>query len=119
MTMQAEELEAAANLLKAEVAGIGKQLGHRAEVGDQYVEAWHNALSEMIYLPSQKRHGRIASATNSDKVESLQVCAGAPCGFWKFQSFIGLLYFIGLSFGGTWPGEWATVLHGCIVEKRK
>lgn len=40
---------------------------------DQAVEAWQNALSEMIYLPAQKRYGRIASATNSDKVESLQV----------------------------------------------
>lgn len=66
-------MSAAASLLGAEVSRISKQVGHRADVDEQYVEAWHNALSEMIYLPSQKRYGRIASATNSDKIESLQV----------------------------------------------
>lgn len=70
---QAEELGAARQLLDSEVAKVSKQVGYQAVVDSQYVEAWQNALSEMIYLPSQKRYSRIASATNSDKVESLQV----------------------------------------------
>ena len=71
--LQSEELESSRQLLNMEVARVSKQLGHKAGVDEQFVEAWQNALSEMIYLPSQKRYGRIASATNSDKVESLQV----------------------------------------------
>ena len=71
--LQPEELEAAGQLLDAEVSKVNKQLGLPAAMDEQYIEAWQNALGEMIYLPSQKRYGRIASATNSDKVESLQV----------------------------------------------
>ena len=48
-------------------------MGHGGGVDEEFVEAWRSALGEMIYLPSQQRYGRIASATNSDKVESLQV----------------------------------------------
>ena len=73
LLLQPEELGAAGQLLDAEVSKVNKQLGAPAGVDGQYAEAWQNALSEMIYLPAQKRYGRIASSTNSDKVESLQV----------------------------------------------
>lgn len=71
--MQAEELEAASQMLADEMSKLAKQTGHVAVVDEQSIEAWQNALSEMIYLPSQHRYGRIASATNSDKIDSLQV----------------------------------------------
>ena len=71
--VQLEELEEASALLKAETAAVHQQVGHDEVVDDEMVDAWSNAVSEWIYLPSQKRYGRIASATNSDKVESLQV----------------------------------------------
>lgn len=61
-------------MLKAEITSIHEQVGHNESVDEDMVEAWENAVSEWIYLPSQKRYGRTAAATNSDKVESLQVC---------------------------------------------
>jgi len=71
--VQLEQLQAAAGLLAEEVKKVNQQVGHSGELDGQFVEAWRNAMSEMIYLPGQKRYGRIASATNSDKVDSLQV----------------------------------------------
>ena len=53
-------------------------MGHGGGVDEELVEAWRSALGEMIYLPSQQRYGRVASATNSDKVESLQVRPPPP-----------------------------------------
>ena len=60
-------------MLAGEVMRVNKQVGHTPQADGQFLEAWRNAMSEMIYLPSQQRYGRIASATNSDKVASLQV----------------------------------------------
>ena len=71
--LQPEELGAAGQLLDAEVKKVNTQLGLSTGADERFAEAWQNALSEMIYLPSQRRYSRIASATNSDKVESLQV----------------------------------------------
>jgi hypothetical protein len=71
--LQLDQLDAAAGLLAEEVNKVNQQVGHSGVLDGQFVEAWRNAMSEMIYLPAQKRYGRIASATNSDKVDSLQV----------------------------------------------
>ena len=60
-------------MLAEEVRRVNKQVGHTPQADGQFLEAWRNAMSEMIYLPAQQRYGRIASATNSDKVDSLQV----------------------------------------------
>lgn len=71
--MQTEELQEAAKLLEEETAEVHRIVGYDGAADDEFVEAWSNAISEWIYLPAQKRYGRIASATNSDKVQSLQV----------------------------------------------
>ena len=88
--LQPEELEAAGQLLDAEVSRVNKQLGLPTGVDEQYIEAWQNALNEMIYLPSQKRYGRIASATNSDKIESLQVSSDQGAEFALHLCFVRL-----------------------------
>ena len=63
-------------------------MGHGGGVDKEFVEAWRSALGEMIYLPSQQRYGRIASATNSDKVESLQV---GPPGRFRLSTPLAVL----------------------------
>jgi len=78
VAVQLEQLDAAAKLLAEEVKKVHQQVGHSAEADAQFLEAWQNAMSEMIYLPGQQRYGRIASATNSDKIASLQVASTFP-----------------------------------------
>lgn len=77
--LQADDLQKAAAILKEEIQAVHKQVGHDGTVDEEFMEAWTAALGEWIYLPSQKRYGRIASATNSDKVESLKVCSALNC----------------------------------------
>ena len=77
---QTEELDAARSLLSEELKAVNEAMGHNGEVDEEYVEAWKVAVNDMIYLPSQGRYGRGASATNSDKVESLQVGRSFPSG---------------------------------------
>ena len=51
-------------------------MGQEADAPDEFEAAWAAAAADLIWLPAQKRYGRSASATNSDKVESLKVRAG-------------------------------------------
>lgn len=52
---------------------LNRNLGHSGSTEQEDLDAWNSAISEFIYLPNQERYGRIASATNTDKIESLQV----------------------------------------------
>ena len=71
--MQPAELEEAKLLLQEELMDVNKAYKHEGDVSQEDIEVWRSAATEFIYLPSQQRYGRIASATNSDKIESLQV----------------------------------------------
>ena len=65
-------------LVQEELMVVNQNLGHQSNVQEEDLEAWRSAVSEFLYLPSQERYGRIASATNSDKIESLQASRSYP-----------------------------------------
>ena len=49
-----------------------KEQKYDGSVTQEDLDAWSSAVDEFIYVPNQQRYGRIASTTNSDKIESLQ-----------------------------------------------
>ena len=40
-----------------------------------YMAAWESVARDIIYVPAQQRYTRAASATNSDRIASMQVRA--------------------------------------------
>lgn len=71
--LQAEDLERASELIKEEFQVVREVAGYDGSADKELEELWNAAFKEWIYSPSTKRYSRIASATNSDKVESLRV----------------------------------------------
>ena len=76
-----DEKAAALAILKAEVDHVRKAMGHESISAEEYAETASAIERDFIYLPSRQRYERSASATNSDKLESIQVCTRpqAPC----------------------------------------
>jgi pre-mRNA-splicing factor CDC5/CEF1 len=50
-------------------------MGHTSVPLEEYLEVWGAARRDVIWIPSQQRYGRAASATNSDRLDSIK--AGA------------------------------------------
>ena len=66
-------------ILKAETASVRASMGHDNVTDEEYAEAWTNAQRDFIYIPSQQRYTRAASATNSDRLASIQVVIFLHC----------------------------------------
>ncbi|GAX75409.1 hypothetical protein CEUSTIGMA_g2853.t1 [Chlamydomonas eustigma] len=67
-----EELSAASSLLEGEVAYVIKAMDHSSVGTDTYLETWHNVNKDLIWLPSKGRYERAASATNTERIESIK-----------------------------------------------
>ena len=76
-----EEKAAALAILKAEVDYVRKAMGHESISAEEYAETASAIEKDFIYIPSRQRYERSASATNSDKLESIQVGSrpAGPC----------------------------------------
>lgn len=67
-----QELKEAALLVAEEVEFLVDKMGQRNVAPEEYLEAWLNVRRDLIYLPQQKKYGRAASATNSDRLDSIK-----------------------------------------------
>jgi pre-mRNA-splicing factor CDC5/CEF1 len=66
-------LSAASSLLEGEVTYVIKAMDHSNMSSDTYLETWHNVNKDLIWLPSKGRYERAASATNTERIESIKV----------------------------------------------
>eukprot|EP00884_Botryococcus_braunii_P005744 jgi/Botrbrau1/15170/Bobra.0149s0035.1 len=69
---EVEELAHASKLLKDEVAFVRKAMGHDKVSEQEYLTFWESAMKDFIWLPSKKRYERNASATNTERLQSIQ-----------------------------------------------
>ena len=68
-----EELKAASSLLDGEVAFVIKAMDHSAVTQETYMETWASVHRDFIWVPSKGKYERAASATNTERVESVKV----------------------------------------------
>jgi hypothetical protein len=68
-----EDLAAALEVLQQETAHVRHAMGHDSVSEEEYAEAWTSIIRDFIYLPSRQRYDRSNSATNSDRLASIQV----------------------------------------------
>lgn len=67
-----EDMAAALELLKAETTHVRRAMGHDKVSPEEYMETWAAISREFIFLPSRQRYDRSISATNSDRLASMQ-----------------------------------------------
>ena len=75
-----DEKAAALAILKEELERVRKAMGHEGVSAEEYAETAAGIERDFIYLHSRQRYERSASATNSDKLESIEV------GAWLYDS---------------------------------
>lgn len=68
---EAELLEAQ-QLIAEETAIVQEAMGHSDITQEEYKDAWATAVKDFIYLPMQHKYGRAASATNTDRLDSVR-----------------------------------------------
>lgn len=68
---EAELLEAQ-ELIAEETAIVQEAMGHSDITQEEYKDAWSTAVKDFIYLPMQHKYGRAASATNTDRLDSVR-----------------------------------------------
>lgn len=59
-------------LIAEEVQFVRDAMGHTDTTQEEYREAWSTAVRDFIYLPIQHKYGRAASATNTDRLDSVR-----------------------------------------------
>ena len=67
------ELAAAARLLAKETEAVRRAMGHEQVALEEYAEAGNVAARDLLFIPAKERYDRNASATNSDRLASIQV----------------------------------------------
>lgn len=67
-----EDLAAALAVLQSETVHVRRAMGHEQVPEEEYMETWAAISRDFIYLPSRQRYDRSNSATNSDRLASLQ-----------------------------------------------
>ncbi len=68
---EAELLEAQ-QLIAEETGIVQEAMGHSDITQEEYKDAWSTAVKDFIYLPMQHKYGRAASATNTDRLDSVR-----------------------------------------------
>ena len=68
-----DELAEAKLLLAEEAMIVRSAMDHGSVSQEEYAEALSVATRDFIYLAASKRYGRSASATNTDRLESIKV----------------------------------------------
>ena len=66
------ELLEAQQLIAEETAIVQEAMGHSDISQEEYKDAWSTAVKDFIYLPMQHKYGRAASATNTDRLDSVR-----------------------------------------------
>jgi hypothetical protein len=66
-------------MLSAEVQVVRAAMGHAATTPEEYMDAYLGVASDLMWQPSKGGFVRTASATPSDRVESIKV--RADCGY--------------------------------------
>ncbi|GAB4822419.1 hypothetical protein N2152v2_009465 [Parachlorella kessleri] len=66
------EIQAARQLLLQEADFVREAMKHSDVSEQDYMAAWEAVVRDIIYVPSQQRYTRAASATNADRVASMQ-----------------------------------------------
>ena len=51
-----------------------KAMDHTSVPAETYMETWQTVHKDFIWLPSKNRYERAASATNTERIESIKVC---------------------------------------------
>ncbi len=68
-----DDKAAALAILKDELEYVRKAMGHENISAEEYADTALGIERDFIFLPSRQRYERSASATSSDKLESIQV----------------------------------------------
>ena len=66
------ELLEAQKLIADETSFIQDAMGHSDVTQEEYRDAWSTAVRDFIFLPMQHKYGRAASATNTDRLDSVR-----------------------------------------------
>mmetsp|Transcript_7123 Transcript_7123/g.12265 ORF Transcript_7123/g.12265 Transcript_7123/m.12265 type:complete len:828 (-) Transcript_7123:440-2923(-) len=66
------ELDSASAMLAAEVESVQAAMGHSNVSQQEYMEAFMQVHADLFWLPSKGGYARVASATASDRIESLK-----------------------------------------------
>jgi len=67
-----EDLEAAKQLLEAEMEVVKTGMAHGDLSLDAYTQVWEECLAQVLYLPTQQRYTRANLANKKDRIESLE-----------------------------------------------
>merc|ERR1711962_735544 len=67
-----EDLEAAKQLLEAEMEVVKTGMAHGDLSLDAYTQVWEECLAQVLYLPTQQRYTRANLASKKDRIESLE-----------------------------------------------
>ncbi|KAL3148491.1 hypothetical protein ABBQ38_013933 [Trebouxia sp. C0009 RCD-2024] len=71
-TFEEAELMDARQLVEDETAYVQNAMGHADISQEEFREAWSTTVKDFIYLPMQHKYGRAASATNTDRLDSVR-----------------------------------------------
>ena len=71
-TFEEEEMLDAQFMIAEEVEHVREAMGHTETTEEEYKDAWATAVRDFIYLPMQHKYGRAASATNTDRLDSVR-----------------------------------------------
>lgn len=71
-TFEEEEMLDAQFMIAEEVELVREAMGHTETTQEEYKDAWATAVRDFIYLPMQHKYGRAASATNTDRLDSVR-----------------------------------------------
>ncbi|KAL6764025.1 pre-mRNA splicing factor component-domain-containing protein [Haematococcus lacustris] len=64
------ELEAAGQLLEAEVEVVRRAMGHGAVGQEEYLDTWLAVQRDLMWAPAKGRYDRVISATPAERIES-------------------------------------------------
>ena len=71
-TFEEDELAEARQLIEDETAYVQDAMGHADITQEEFRDAWSTTVKDFIYLPMQHKYGRAASATNTDRLDSVR-----------------------------------------------
>ena len=71
-TFEEAELMDAHQLIEDETAYVQHAMGHADISQEEFRDAWSTTVKDFIYLPMQHKYGRAASATNTDRLDSVR-----------------------------------------------
>ena len=71
-TFDEADLAEAHQLIEDETGFVQDAMGHADISQEEFRDAWSTTVKDFIYLPMQHKYGRAASATNTDRLDSVR-----------------------------------------------